>query len=333
VLINNADVGLGVDFPGGPLFIEDFNNGDTEELQYAAFVTANYDFDRFRLGGGLRVNRSEFEGVVLNPPVTTTEINDTTVLPKVTLAYDATDDVMLYANVARGLEPGKVNVVSGSGNPYTQETAWNYEIGLKGFGADRRLSFDLAAFYISYKARQFETQFLNNGVITEEITNIGDSVSYGVEAGVNLVLAEGLALTGGAGWLHAEWDDPDALFNLMPVDGNTVPFSPSVTANAPLDYRHPVGENLEIGFRADVSHTGSFFWNIPNTAEQNAYQLVNLRLSLGDADGGWELAVRGENIFDETYYNEFTPDVFGPGTGLGAPGRPATVMGSLRLAL
>lgn len=326
-LTNNVDLLLGPD-AGGPLFIEDYNNGDTIERQYALFGTANYRFGAFRLGAGLRLARSAFTGRDYNVPISV-EVNDTTLLPKLTLSYDIAPDVMLYANYAIGSEPGRVNVTTGTGGAYKSERASSYEAGIKGSVLDRRLSFELAGYYINYKRRQFETQFVNDdGTIAEEVTNIGTSVSYGLEGGLSYRPLDGLTLSASGGWLHSRWHDKDALYQFVPVDGLTVPNSPAFTANASIDYRIPLADDLELGLRGDYSHVGKFYWNIQNTSFQPAYDLVNLRASIGEPDGRWEVALRAENLLNEKYYNEFTADVFSIGEGLGAPGTPRRILAS-----
>lgn len=327
-MTNNLDLLVGP-AAGGPQFIENYNNGDTIERQYAAFATANYRIGSLHIGAGLRVARSAFTGRDYNVPLSV-NVNDTTVLPKITLSYDLAPDVMVYANLAQGVEPGRVNVTTGTGGAYKSERATSYEAGIKGSALGRSLTFELAGYYIDYKRRQFETQFVNDdGAISEEVTNIGRSVSYGLEGGVSYRPVTGLTLSASGGWLHSRWKDADALYSFVPVDGLTVPNAPSVTANGSIDYRIPVSDTLELGLRGDYSHMGKFYWNILNTSRQKAYDIVNLRASLGAPDGRWEVAVRGENIFDAKYYNEFTADVFTVGEGLGAPGMPARVMASL----
>ena len=327
-LTNDVDLLLGPD-ADGPLFIKDYNNGDTIERQYALFGTANYRIDAFRIGAGLRVARSQFTGRDYNVPISV-DVNDTTVLPKLTLSYDIAPDVMLYANYAIGSEPGRVNVTTGTGGAYRSERASSYEAGIKGSVLDRRLSFELAGYYIDYKRRQFETQFVNDdGTIAEEVANIGTSVSYGIEGGLSYRPIDGLTLAASGGWLHSRWDDAAAVYKFVPIDGLTVPNSPSFTANASIDYRVPLSGDLELGLRGDYSHVGKFYWNIQNTSFQPAYDLVNLRVSIGDPEGRWQIALRGENLFNEKYYNEFTADVFTVGEGLGAPGTPRRILASL----
>jgi len=331
-ITNNADLIFGPD-AGGPVFVENYNNGDTIEKQYALFGTANYGFGDFHVGAGLRVARSEFTGRDLNLPLSV-DVNKTTVLPKITLSYKITPDTMLYANYAIGSEPGRVNVTTGTGGAYKDERAASYEAGIKGSLLDRSVTYELAGFYIDYKRRQFESQFINSdGSVAEEVTNIGKSVSYGVEGGFTYTPVRGLNLSASAGYLHSRWDDKAALFNLAPVDGLTVPNSPSFTANASIDYSVPLGDSLELGLRADLSHMGKFYWDIANTSFEPSYNIVNLRAAVGDPDGRWEFAVRGENVFNTKYFTEFNADIFGPGQGLGAPSMPARVIASISFKL
>lgn len=345
-ITNSADALIGPDAPlvfgpdaPPPGLIKNFNNGQTLEKQYAFFLTGNYEIGRFKIGGGLRVNRSEFRGSVLNPPAVHTNVNHTLLLPKLTLSYNPNPDVMIFANASLGSEPGRVNVKTGSGSPYRAEKAWNFEAGIKGQTPDRLLSYELVGYYIDYRNRQQETLFIDpaTGVIVEEITNIGRSQSYGLEAALRARPTDGLTLSASAGYLHAEWKR--AFFGLddsvtppapISVAGNQVPHSPKLTLNASMDFRQPIGNgDMEAGFRADIFHSSSFQWNVYNTGKQSSYELVTLRASLGAADGAWEAALRIENLLNTKHYTEFYPDVFGPGTSLGTPASPRRVLGSV----
>jgi outer membrane receptor protein involved in Fe transport len=332
--LSYIDLIFGAD-AGGPILLPGRRNTSSKEEQKAVFGTLSYRLGAFEIGGGLRVGRSEYSAVFLNPPVRRAAQKDTKVLPKLTLAYDVAEDAMLYANLALGSEPGRINLGTADPTdpvPYRAEKAMSYELGLKGRAADRRLSYNLAFFYIDYKNRQLETPYLqDDGTILEAITNIGASKSYGVEAGLSYRATPELTLSASGGYLYSKWDDPDAVFNFVSVDGFTVPNAPKFSGSASIDYVKPMDNGLEVGLRADVTHMGSFYWDVLNTGKQPSYELVNLRVSLAKPEAGWEIAIRGENIFNAKYYNENLPNVFGPGASAGAPGRPATVMASFSL--
>lgn len=337
-IYTNTDFVLGVD-AGGPLVIPGFFNTKSAERQYALFGTANYKIGSLRLGAGLRVNRTEFDAELYNEGLSPST-KSTRVLPKLSLAYDVSPNLMLYANAAFGMEPGRINLASGTGDPYKPEKAISYELGLKGSTLDRALSFDIAGFYISYKDRQQEQQSLVGGAVIEQVFNVGGSRSYGVEGSLSYRPSSQLTLGLSGGYLNAKWRSGTYTFDdgtTIPVKGLTVPFSPKWSGTASLDWRQPVGA-LELGFRADVTHKGSFYWDTPNQAKADSYEIVNLRLALGDPDQRWELAVRAENVFNVHYFDELIFGIFGPpdangncvGCNLGAPGSPRKILASLR---
>src|SRR3546814_4574156 len=139
-----------------------------------------------------------------------------TLFPYTTLfrsSYDLMADVSAYASFSKGFYPGRVNsgalgldepadVVSA---PFKAEVATNYEAGLKGSVADGNLVFELAGFYIDTKDRQVETRALIGSTPLEFISNLGDSRSYGFEAGATLKPLRELTLRGGVGYLNAKW--------------------------------------------------------------------------------------------------------------------------------
>lgn len=334
-LTNNTNVLLGVD-GGGPALIEDFNNADAAEKQYALFATANYTGGPVRIGGGLRINRVEFGADLLNQGIRRST-GSTRILPKLSLAYDVAPDTMIYANAAVGIEPGRINLLSGTADAYRPERAISYELGLKGQTADRRLSYEIAGFRIDYKDRQLEIAQLVDGVILEQIFNIGKSRSYGLEAGLSYRPGRFVTLSAQAGYLDVKWRRGNA--SGQPLDGLVVPFSPRFSAAGSVDWRAPLG-NLEFSLRSDITHKGSFFWDLGNRAKAKPYQVVNVRAGLGSPASGWEFAIRAENLFDQGYYNEFiygifdTPDAVGncDRCHLGAPGAPRRIMGSVKLS-
>ncbi len=332
--IETIDANLYLGAPPAQRVILGYNNGLTDLTQYAVFGTANLKLGRLRIGGGGRVNRSEFQGRILNAPYVDKNVNETSFLPKASLAFDVNADTMLYANVAVGEEPGKVNVLAGTGGAYRSERATSGEAGIKGQLFGRTLTYDLAGFYIDYRRRQFETVYINaDNVLTKETQNIGRSVNYGVEGSVTYRPVRALTLAASGGYLDATWKE--ATYNQVRVDGLEVPYAPRFSANGSADLRQPIGGGFEIGLRADYTHTGSFFWDVPNQAKQPSYDILNLRASLGQHDGRWELAARVENTLDAKYYTTYgfnaAPAVGNLPRSIGAPGMPRRISGSVSL--
>ncbi len=78
-------------------------------------------------------------------------------------------------------------------------------------------------------------------------------------------------------------------------EGKDLPNAPEYTYNLGVQYRH------EIGFfgRVDLLGTGKFYGDSKNLAEQDSYELVNLRL--GYEREHFDIVCWCKNLFDERY--------------------------------
>lgn len=305
LLVAQADVTIGADFSedGVPVVIDDFNHSSSLDRSYAGFFNLSYQIGALEIAAGARLNRNSFSATDYNIPASDT-FEDTAVLPKVSLSYRLSPELMIYASGSKGYEPGKLNVVGGTLAPYQPETTTNYELGLKGELFGQLMTYELAAFHIENEDRQFETQVLDAQGVPRDLTaNIGDSRSFGLEGAVTVRPMPELTLGLSAGYLDSEYQH--AVFLLQRYDGNTVPYSPELTATASADYSVDLSSSLKFSARADVMHSGSFVWDIPNLAKQEAYQIVTLRIAVADIAERWELALRVQNLFDEGYNTEF----------------------------
>jgi len=316
LLTLNFDLALGV-AGGGPLFIPGFNSAGTVEEQYAAFASVEHRIDKFTIGGGIRLNRAEFQAENSNVGLNE-DIGEDVLLPKLSLAYDISESWMIYASVAEGFEPGGINTANdAAGLEFDSESARSYELGTKGEALDGKLTFDFAAFYIDYTDRRFETQVPGpDGVIIESITNVGDSETLGLEGSLNYLVTESLVLSASGGYLDSEWKD-GAIFSLADVAGNDAPNAPAFSGTLAVDYSLPITAGVELGLRADLYFSSSFYWDPANLVKQPAYEVLNLSATVGNPASGWSLALRARNVLDEEYNNEFLPAFFGE---LGADG-------------
>ena len=325
--INNSVLRFGSVFPA---FLQGFYplvKNKIPERTYAAFADISYTTGPFGISVGGRISRNEVSGKYPLLGDRREESNDTMFIPKVTLSYDLTDDVMAYATFSKGFEPGRVN--SGSlaplegpetavSAPFKAEVATNYEAGLKGSVLDNRLVFEVAGFYIDTKDRQVESRALINDNPLEFITNVGDSRSYGFEAGATVRPVRELVLRGGVGYLNAKWkngvfDRPTTEeFDPTPVKGKRIQFSPSFSANGSVEWRHDIGNAYVLSLRADATHTGALYWDVFNEGRADPYTLVGARIAFGDIEDRWEFSLRADNIFDKGYFTELGFGALGP---------------------
>ena len=78
-----------------------------------------------------------------------------------------------------------------------------------------------------------------------------------------------------------------------------------ITANFGLDLEIPVTEGLNLFVRPDYRHTGSYYWNLENSYKRPAYNLVNLRAGVRDADDRWALTGFVKNALSEKISSEY----------------------------
>ena len=230
---------------------------------WAAFINANWHiWEGITLTAGLRYNKEKKDietcapspvndGVNrecnLNPAIgnffdSDTDINTaagrknnwSNVSPKVGLSWEANDDLFLYASWTRGFRSGGFNGRCGSTatcQPFNEETADSYEVGMKWDGMDNRLRVNLTGFYLDYKDQQVSIirQSSGSGGGQETVTdNAANAKSKGVELEVTTLPADGLTIWGSLGWLKSSRDfctdiDGPSTVNPGPASGSCDP--------------------------------------------------------------------------------------------------------------
>jgi iron complex outermembrane recepter protein len=216
-------------------------NGDTGAEALSAFVDGRLKItDRFSLAAGVRYSHErrtgaqEF-GVFGSPvpdallgalgfynvtPLQPVEFNAAT--PHVSLEYQATDDVFLYASANRGFKAGGFNIGSPQNDAFNPEKIWSYEFGAKTELFERRLRLNLAAFYYDYTDLQVQDSVGQSTIIR----NTGSAKIKGLELEVLARPIPGLEIEASFGWLDATFDSFNLIEPNRPVAYN--PFTPGV---------------------------------------------------------------------------------------------------------
>ena len=291
-----------------------YSDQDTDVTQqhreYAGFGNATYDWANWTFELGLRVDY-ENSWLADHEYGISGEQHNTEVLPKFSASYHFDKDIMAYATVSRGFQPGDmVEQFTAAGNPYAAqyapETTSNYEVGFKSTLSDR-VRVNAAVFYIDYRDRLFQTVALEANQFVQVTQNIGASRNYGGEFDVSARITQDLLFTTSFGVTKAVWGnvpyydlDLNQPTNLV---GRTAPYTPAYQGSVSLDWSHHLTDNLLFGARADSSFVGQQYWDPTDHYQQPAYQLVNLGLRL-ECDH-WSVRAHVSNVFNKLYNTEY----------------------------
>jgi len=251
--------------------------------------------------------------------------------PMINLAYDATDDINLYAKYSTGYRAGGANSRSQTFQAFDSEEVKAYEMGVKMDLLDRRVRVNLAAYAMNRDKTQTDFDNVDTtpgsptlGAHTEETRNSpGTSKIKGFEAELTAKVTE--AMTVGASYAYTDVQIPPAPFpfvgNSVVPQGSPFPvnvvYTPPHAASGYVDYKVPVGSMTFIGhvdanyadkqyaFQAefaDVSPTASVTKQV--AVKTDSSFIVNANLALADitmGSGTGSVSLWSRNLLDESH--------------------------------
>jgi iron complex outermembrane receptor protein len=245
------------------------------------------------------------------------------------LNYRFSPEVMVYASFATGFKGGGTNprpfyasqVIS-----FDPEVLYSYEVGAKTDLFDRRLRFDIDAFYGILRNAQIGVSVCPDGSTPcAALVNAGNAHEKGVEAEFTAQPIEGLSIDGSVSYLDFHYTELDPAVTTTSL---TDPL-----AGAPK-WKWTLGAQYEIdvpGFgsltpRVDASYQGKIYTGFKyNGVPQNidAYTLVNARLTWQNEKKDLSVALEVTNLTDKYYYvTLFDLRAAGAGLDKAQPGRP-----------
>jgi len=148
---------------------------------------------------------SGIEGTALRPQVPSLHSRNWS--PELTVSWFASPDLTLFGSVKQGYKSGSYNVNlplnPGDDNSFGDERGRGGEIGVKGYAADRQLSFDVAAYFYQYTGLQVgTTRITDAGLPTLSTVNAGAAKVHGVELALHhrSIAIPGLSASGAVNW-------------------------------------------------------------------------------------------------------------------------------------
>ena len=224
--------------------------------------------DKLHLTGGARWfdNETENDTIMGFPLVegwTSSEVprstdKDDDILLKGNIAYDLSDNMMVYGTVSEGYRRGGANAVPSldNGDPFGEPNAeairtfakdevLNYEIGIK--GQTDTMTYTVSAFYVDWDDPQLNTTSDWYGFYIA--TNGESAVTQGVEIEVDGYVLDDVHYRVGYTWVDAELDEDfisPQQGGTVAEDGATLPGTPEQVLSVSLDKTWAVSNGVDL---------------------------------------------------------------------------------------
>ncbi|OCC23636.1 hypothetical protein MB02_10735 [Croceicoccus estronivorus] len=228
--------------------------------------------------------------------------------PTGTIQFDISDDVNIYAKISKGYKTGGFNPTATTPARFVAgfgpETLVSYEAGLKSELFDRRIRFNVSAYYSKYKDIQTNVFDPFNPRLFDVI-NAGKAVTQGFEADLTALLFDGMTISGSYGYVDPKFK------KVVDLGGNDVTdlfkftFAPKNSFTLSADYKSPVTPLGVVEMNVNYAWQDKYF-ALANNPEvvTRANGLLNGRFGLSDLAGveGLRVALWGRNITNAKYY-------------------------------
>lgn len=243
------------------------------------------------------------------------KFSDTDLSGTIKASYRFNPSIMVYGSYARGYKGAGYNMdrVQTGVTPdaslfFAAETVDSYEAGVKTTLFDRTMLLNVTYFDQKFENFQLNT-FLGTAFVVESIPEL---TSRGVDADmVWFTPVEGLSFQGGVTYTDAKYgqfgaadlSSPGRFPELSLLPGARASFAPEWSLTGALAFDRELGGGLRGGFNLSAKYsteynTGSDLLPYKN---QDAFTVVNGRVSIGSADERWTLEVWGQNLLEEEY--------------------------------
>ncbi len=275
----------------------------------------NHDERQFRVG------RFGFFGAV---GTGTEKVDEDNVTWDLSARYAASDDVSVYARIAKGYRAPSIQgralfafgTVQGAVSKAKSETILSYEAGLKA-EFNNRLRFNLTGF--AYTLNDAQLTAVGGAANAASLLNVDKVDGYGIEAELEARPIDALTFTAGLGLNSAKINDANAFIEqcggafptctatdplragsttIRSINGNQLPQAPKFTANWTARYAVPVGSGEFYAF-TDWAYRSSINFFLYTSKEFNDDSMLEGGLRVGYKTDKFDIAGFVRNITDD----------------------------------
>jgi len=227
--------------------------------------------------------------------------------PVAIVAWDASDELNVYAKYATGYRSGGASSRSLTFRGFGPEIVKSYELGAK--WQSPKMIANASAFMMDRTGSQIDFSQVNFDPITQSTRNTletlnapGTTEIYGLELDAEFALTDGLTLTGAYTYTNTEVPDTVNPFNgeLQEV---FIVFTPENVVNVGLDYNQYF-DKFSLSAHLDVTYTDAAYAFSQYETKNDAHTIANGSIKMGDiqvGNGYVDVQIWSRNLTDEAY--------------------------------
>ncbi|TAL38410.1 MAG: TonB-dependent receptor [Phenylobacterium sp.] len=228
--------------------------------------------------------------------------------PQATLRWTPDDANMAYFTLSKGFKGGgfqnNASNAFAAAKPYEPESVTNYEAGYKTELFDRRLRWNTAVFYMKYKDLQVQQTLAS--CLCNVISNAPGATIKGAETDVQIAPTPWLRVWGSGSYVHAEYDT--FVFAGVNNSGNRMQRTPRWQGVIGAEVTTDVGSWEDaLSARLNYRYQGRMPWAPENTTWEDAYGILDGRVTLTLPNRPWSVSVYAKNIGDTEYRTNIIP--------------------------
>ena len=230
--------------------------------------------------------------------------------------YQFSDDVFSYFMFSDGFKSGSFVESCASftscSTPFNEETATQFEVGLKADLLDRTLRINSSVFFLEFEdvVRSQVVRITNQFGQPDQETqfrNIAGQENWGAEVEATWYPLESLKLSANAGYLDCKYTEFETDLNGDGVNddasGLEPNFCPEYQLYADGTYDWELRNGGRITLFGSVHHTPESEYSVFNSdfTQLSERTLVNASIAYEEPEGRWRISAFGNNLTDEVY--------------------------------
>lgn len=235
------------------------------------------------------------------------------------VAWQASDDAMIYASASTGFRDGGFPSRFPGGIPddistvqFDPEFVDAYELGIKSSFLDNALQLNAAIFFTDYQDIQVDAASSNPEIgNSPTVNNLAAASLQGIEVEAVWVANDSLRFDLALGYLDSQIDEVEGgsatagagNTQVEITTSNELPYNPELQLNLGINYSYYFGDGAEVRTRFDYQYMDEMFFTVENRPVQflESFDRINVNASYIPGGSPWEFVVGVRNLTDEEY--------------------------------